>query len=63
MAWADLLAGLAFFLIFEGLFPFAAPQRWRRGVAALTQLDDRRLRTFALGMIIAGLTLLLWVRS
>lgn len=63
MAWADLLAGLAFFLIFEGLLPFAAPQRWRRGVATLAQLDDRQLRTFALIIVVAGLTLLLAVRS
>ena len=63
MAWADLFAGLAFFLIFEGLLPFAAPQRWRRGVAMLAQLDDRQLRTFALGIVIAGLVLLFAVRS
>lgn len=63
MAWADLLAGLAFFLIFEGLMPFASPQRWRRGIAALAQLDDRQLRTFALVIVVAGLTLLFSVRS
>ena len=63
MAWADLLAGLAFFLIFEGLVPFAAPQQWRRGIATLAQLDDRQLRTFALGIVVAGLTLLISVRS
>jgi uncharacterized protein YjeT (DUF2065 family) len=63
LAWADLLAGLAFFLIFEGLLPFASPQGWRRGIAALAQLDDRQLRTFALVMVVAGLTLLFSVRS
>jgi uncharacterized protein YjeT (DUF2065 family) len=63
LLWADLLAGLAFFLIFEGLLPFAAPQRWRRGVAALAQLDDKQLRTFALVIVVAGLTLLVSVRS
>jgi uncharacterized protein YjeT (DUF2065 family) len=63
LAWADLLAGLAFFLIFEGLLPFASPQHWRRGVAGLAQLDDRQLRTFALVIVVAGLTLLFSVRS
>jgi uncharacterized protein YjeT (DUF2065 family) len=63
LAWADLFAGLAFFLIFEGLLPFAAPQRWRRGVAMLAQLDDRQLRTLALVMVVAGLVLLFSVRS
>jgi hypothetical protein len=63
LAWADLLAGLAFYLIIEGLFPFAAPQRWRRGLAALAGLEDSRLRAFGLAAVIAGLVLLLAVRS
>jgi uncharacterized protein YjeT (DUF2065 family) len=63
LAWADLLAGLAFYLIIEGLFPFAAPQQWRRGLAALAGLEDGRLRTFGLAAVIAGLVLLLAVRS
>jgi uncharacterized protein YjeT (DUF2065 family) len=63
LAWADLLAGLAFYLVIEGLFPFAAPGAWRRGIAAIAQLDDGRLRAFGLAAVIAGLLLLLVVRS
>ena len=63
MAWADLLAGLAFYLIIEGLFPFLAPQGWRRGLAALASLDDTKLRGFGLLIVIAGLVLLLAVRG
>ncbi len=62
MAWSDLLAGLAFYLIIEGLLPFAAPQGWRRGLAMLAQLEDGQLRTFGLGLVIAGLGLLYLVR-
>ena len=63
MAWSDLLAGLAFYLIIEGLFPFAAPQAWRRGLAAIGNLGDNQLRTFGLAAVIAGLVLLLIIRG
>jgi uncharacterized protein len=63
LAWADLLAGLAFYLVIEGLFPFAAPQAWRRGLAALARLEDKHLRSFGLGVVIAGLVLLITVRG
>jgi uncharacterized protein YjeT (DUF2065 family) len=63
LAWADLLAGLAFYLVFEGLFPFVAPQQWRRSLAALASVDERRLRLFGLAAVIAGLVLLFSVRG
>ena len=62
MAWADLFAGVAFYLILEGLFPFISPQGWRRGLAALAGLNDKQLRSFGLAFVIAGLTLLFVVR-
>jgi uncharacterized protein len=63
LAWADLLAGLAFYLVIEGLFPFAAPGAWRRGLAAIARLDEAHLRTFGLAAVIAGLVLLLVIRG
>jgi len=63
LAWADLLAGLAFYLVIEGLFPFAAPQAWRRGLAAIARLEDGYLRMFGLAAVIAGLLLLLSIRG
>ena len=63
MAWADLLAGLAFYLVIEGLFPFAVPKAWRRALAAIAQLEDNHLRSFGLGAVITGLVLLLIVRG
>ena len=62
MAWADLFAGLAFYLILEGLFPFLIPDSWRRGLAALSKLDDNQLRTFGLMVTSVGLVLLFIVR-
>jgi uncharacterized protein YjeT (DUF2065 family) len=63
LAWADLFAGLAFYLIFEGLFPFALPQAWRRGLASLAQLEDNHLRAFGLVVVITGLILLFLIRG
>jgi len=63
LAWADLLAGLAFYLVIEGLLPFAAPQAWRRGLAAVARLDDGHLRLFGLAVVIVGLLLLWGIRS
>jgi uncharacterized protein YjeT (DUF2065 family) len=63
LAWADLLAGLALYLVLEGLFPFVAPQRWRRSLAALASLEEGRLRLFGLAAVIAGLVLLFSVRG
>ena len=63
MAWAELLAGFAFFLIFEGLFAFATPSGWRRSLAVMAQFEDHQLRNFGLGIVIAGLTLLYFVRG
>jgi uncharacterized protein YjeT (DUF2065 family) len=63
VAWADLFAGLALYLILEGLLPFAAPQAWRRGLAALAKLDDKQLRSFGLVIAVAGLVLLFTVRA
>jgi uncharacterized protein YjeT (DUF2065 family) len=63
VAWADLFAGLAFYLILEGLLPFVTPQAWRRGFAALAKLDDRQLRSFGLVVVVAGLVLLFTVRA
>lgn len=63
MAWSDLLAGVAFLLILEGLFPFAAPRAWRRGVAAIGQMNDGQLRILGTALTIAGLVLLYVVRG
>ena len=63
MAWSDLFAGVAFYLIFEGLFPFASPQAWRRGLAGIAQLPDTQLRAFGLGVVIAGLVILFVARG
>jgi uncharacterized protein len=63
LAWADLLAGLALYLVIEGLLPFASPQRWRRALSIIARLEDSQIRVFGLAAVIVGLTLLIGVRS
>jgi uncharacterized protein YjeT (DUF2065 family) len=63
LAWADLFAGVAFYLILEGLLPFASPRKWRQGLAALATLNDAQLRSFGLTIVIVGLIVLYLVRS
>jgi uncharacterized protein YjeT (DUF2065 family) len=63
LAWADLFAGLAFYLIIEGLFPFVTPHIWRRGLAVLSRLEDNQLRAFGLAAVITGLVLLFVIRG
>lgn len=63
MAWSDLFAGFAFYLIIEGLLPFASPSAWRRALAGLAQFDDNQLRGVGLGIVIAGLAILFLVRG
>lgn len=62
LAWSDLFAGFAFYLILEGLLPFASPASWRRGLAALAELSDSQLRAFGLMVVAVGLVLLFVVR-
>jgi hypothetical protein len=62
LAWADLLAGFAFYLILEGLLPFVSPGGWRRGLAAMSELNDSQLRGFGLAVVTVGLVLLYIVR-
>jgi hypothetical protein len=63
LAWSDLFAGFAFYLIIEGLFPFAAPSAWRRGLAGIARLEDSQLRGFGLAVVMAGLVVLYLARS
>jgi uncharacterized protein YjeT (DUF2065 family) len=63
LAWADFLAGFAFYLILEGLLPFVSPGAWRRGLAAMAELNDSQLRSFGFAVVVVGLILLFIVRN
>jgi uncharacterized protein YjeT (DUF2065 family) len=63
LAWADLFAGFAFYLILEGLLPFTSPRAWRHGLTAMAELSDGKLRGFGFAVIVAGLIVLHLVRN
>lgn len=63
MAWSDLFAALALYLVLEGLFPFANPRAWREMLGVLAQFSDGQLRSFGLALVIIGLILLIVVRG
>ncbi|MFC6671651.1 DUF2065 domain-containing protein [Marinobacterium aestuariivivens] len=59
--WRELLIGFCLMLVLEGLMPFLYPQRWRRMVQQLSQIDDRALRFFGLASMLTGVALLYWI--
>jgi uncharacterized protein YjeT (DUF2065 family) len=63
MAWSDLLAAFALYLVLEGLLPFLSPRGWKRSIEQITQLTDSQLRKFGLASMLAGLVLLAVVRG
>ncbi len=63
VAWQDLLAAGALYLVLEGLMPLLAPTRFRAAVQALVQLDDRVLRVVGGASVVTGLLALSMVRA
>jgi len=63
MAWRDLWAAFALYLVLEGMMPFLNPDGMRRALAMLSKLDDRTLRIGGFLSMIAGLILLYLVRG
>jgi hypothetical protein len=63
MAWSDLLAAFALYLVLEGILPFLNPPALRRAMQAFTAMDDRKLRTMGFISMMSGVALLYWVRG
>jgi hypothetical protein len=63
MDWNDLWAAFALYLVIEGLMPFANPSAMKRALAQMSQVDERTLRVIGLLSMIAGATLLYFVRG
>jgi uncharacterized protein YjeT (DUF2065 family) len=56
--WTEILIGLSFVLVIEGIVPFLSPRRWRVLAAAMAGVDDRTLRILGLASMLAGTALL-----
>lgn len=59
----DLFAALALVLVLEGIFPFLVPDRYKETIRSISELDESMLRKIGLASMIAGLVLLLIVKS
>ncbi|HET8704887.1 MAG TPA: DUF2065 domain-containing protein [Pseudomonadales bacterium] len=54
---------MALMLVFEGLLPFIAPDKWRRVMQEATQLDNRHIRLIGLVSMVVGVLALYWARG
>ena len=63
MNWSDLWAACALYLVLEGVIPFANPGGMKRALRQLSELDERNLRIAGLVSMIAGATVLYFVRG
>jgi uncharacterized protein YjeT (DUF2065 family) len=58
VAWDELFRALALVCIIEGLMPLLLPDRWRRALQNLTDIDPNRIRIFGGALIVIGLVAL-----
>lgn len=59
----DLFAAIALMLVIEGIVPFVNPKGLRRALDMLARLDERTLRLGGLISMLAGVTILYFVRN
>ena len=58
MGLTELLIGLAFLLIFEGLLPFISPQLFKRAASQLEDLGEGTVRVMGFILLISGALIL-----
>ncbi|MBT8112771.1 MAG: DUF2065 domain-containing protein [Gammaproteobacteria bacterium] len=60
--WNELLVAIALVLVFEGIIPFLAPDKFRQALAQLTQMPDQVLRIIGLASMTLGIIFLYILR-
>ncbi|MEZ5460081.1 MAG: DUF2065 domain-containing protein [Steroidobacteraceae bacterium] len=63
LAWSDLLAAFALYLVLEGIMPFLNPGGMKRAMALMLRIPDPQLRFGGFGAIVVGLVLLVIARG
>ena len=58
MGLTELLIGLAFLLIFEGLLPFISPQFFKKAASQLEDLGEGVVRAMGFILLISGALIL-----
>jgi uncharacterized protein len=61
--WADLFAAIALLFVFEGMMPFANPQKWRETILLIAKQPDKTLRTMGLISMLLGCFLVFFIRK
>lgn len=56
--WNELLVAIALVLVFEGIIPFLAPEKFRQAMARLVQMPDQVLRVIGLASMTIGVIFL-----
>ena len=57
--WHEIAIAFCLMLVIEGIIPFLAPNRWRRMLMMLDQIDDNTMRWIGLASMLTGTVLLL----
>jgi len=60
--WNELLVAIALVLVFEGIIPFLAPEKFRQALAQLVQMPDQVLRMIGLVSMTVGIAFLYILR-
>lgn len=63
MNWSDLLAGMALYLVIEGVMPFLNPAALRKAMSVFIQLSDMQLRIAGMVSMLLGVAMLYLVRG
>ncbi len=58
MGLKELLIGVSFFLIFEGLIPFISPSWFKKSTILMGEINESTLRFLGLFLIIIGVIIL-----
>ncbi len=56
--WNELLVAIALVLVFEGIIPFLAPEKFRQALIQLVNMPDQMLRMIGLASMTLGIIFL-----
>lgn len=60
--WYEILVAIALVLVFEGIIPFLAPEKFRQALTQLVQMPDQVLRVIGLASMTLGIIFLYILR-
>ena len=58
MRWQDLIIAVGLLFVFEGIFPFLSPEKWRDFVRQIATQSDKNLRVMGLIFMIVGVVII-----